>query len=76
MWTIKRTDGTPVQVGAGYLERLRMMMNWQIAAAGYDPDSVNAACRKRDELVRPRPEENEDETNSDDGADSDGGETD
>ena len=30
------------------LEQLRMLADWQIRQAGYEPASVNASCRKAD----------------------------
>jgi hypothetical protein len=30
------------------LEELRMLMDWQLRELGYDPQSINEACRKAD----------------------------
>jgi hypothetical protein len=69
MWTVKTTAGTETRIGDGYLHRLRMWADWQIRAAGYDPVSVNEACRTMDDLLAVRPKS---EPDPEDPEDADG----
>jgi hypothetical protein len=46
---IRGTRGGEKRVGRQLLERLRMLMDWQLAALGYLPESVTAACLQADE---------------------------
>lgn len=50
MFEIKRLDGTTERVGFSYLESLRMLMDWQLRARGYDPMSINAALIDLDDI--------------------------
>jgi hypothetical protein len=45
MIQIKTTRGTDRVVSRDQLERLRMLMDWQIREEGFCSDSVSAACR-------------------------------
>lgn len=54
MWTITKLNGQNCLVGRGYLDRLIMLMDWQITAMGYTPESVNAAARKIEVLNKPQ----------------------
>lgn len=49
MFWVKSVDGTKTKmINRLQLEELRMIMDWQLREAGYDPDSVTEACRKAD----------------------------
>lgn len=48
VFTLRTLSGGDRRVSRGVLERLRMLMDWQLKAAGLDPASVNAACRLAD----------------------------
>lgn len=45
-YVVRSTDGSKQKwVDRGVVEQLRMLMDWQIRNLGYDPDSINVACR-------------------------------
>lgn len=48
MFTIKLLNGDEEQVNPATLERLRMLADWQLRTLGYEPSSINAACRIAD----------------------------
>lgn len=48
MFELRKLDGTTERVGFSYLESLRMLMDWQLRAKGYDPASVNEALNVLD----------------------------
>jgi hypothetical protein len=39
----------PVRITREYLNRLRMLMDWQVRHMGFDPDSITVACLVEDE---------------------------
>lgn len=46
-YTVANAAGTKTkQIDRAALEQLRMLMDWQLRTAGYDPDSISAACRQ------------------------------
>lgn len=48
VFTVRGTDGSERRVSRAVLERLRMLRDWQLRERGYDPASVNVACRLAD----------------------------
>lgn len=50
MFDLQKTDGTWQSVGFSYLESLRMLMDWQLLAKGWQPSSVNSALLSLDDI--------------------------
>lgn len=48
VFTLRDLHGRDRRVARGLLERLRMLTDWQLRAMGFDPASVNEACRVAD----------------------------
>ena len=48
MIRVKGINGNDRTISRFELERLRMLMDWQLRRLGYDPTSVTEACGKRD----------------------------
>ncbi len=46
MFFVTGTNGQTKMVNRLLLEQLRMMMDWQLRTLGYDPESINKACRQ------------------------------
>lgn len=50
IFTVRGIRGGTKRINRRTLEELRMLMDWQLRDLGYDPLSVNEACRKADEM--------------------------
>lgn len=48
MHSVRMLSGVTVRVPRRWLERLRMLADWQLRQAGYCPASVTAACLRAD----------------------------
>jgi len=48
VFIVRGINGSEKRITRLTLEQLRMLMDWQLRQLGYDPQSVNAACRKAD----------------------------
>jgi hypothetical protein len=49
VFTVRSIKGQEKRIGRIVLEQLRMLMDWQLWDLGYDPTSINEACRLADE---------------------------
>lgn len=47
-FVVRGVRGGEKRINRLLLEQLRMLMDWQLRELGYDPQSVNEACRKAD----------------------------